>query len=245
MPTRLDMLVLERGLASTRTKAQDLIREGKVLVGGKPCRRPGEKVAPDASVVLLAPEHPYVSRGGLKLEAALAAFSLSVEGVRALDVGQSTGGFTDCLLRHGAAAVVGIEVGHGQLAETLRNDARVTCLEHQDVRRLSPETVSPPFLFCAADLSFISLELVVPSLPAFLAPGAQLVLLVKPQFEVGARNIGSGGIVRDRAQREAALLKVEKVCSQSGFTVAGSIPSPIDGGDGNEEFLLHLRWPSS
>lgn len=193
---------------------------------------------------LAEPEHPYVSRGGLKLAAALDAFGLTVEGKRALDVGQSTGGFTHCLLLRGAKEVVGIEVGQGQLASTLKEDSRVRCFEQQDIRRLDPANVAPPFPLCVMDLSFISLRLVIPVLPPFLAGGADCVALVKPQFEVGPENVGSGGIVRDAAQRDLALRKVEELCSLNGFTVAGKIPSPIEGGDGNQEFLLHLRWRS-
>lgn len=242
---RLDLRLLAKQLATTRTKAQELIREGKVQVNGRTVTSPGEKVEDSAEIRLTAAEHPYVSRGGLKLEGALRAFALSVEGKRALDVGQSTGGFTDCLLRHGAASVVGVEVGHAQLAPALREDSRVRCLERQDIRQLDPATVEAPFSLCVMDLSFISLRLVIPALPPFLAPGADVVALVKPQFEVGPEGVGSGGIVRDSALRDAALGKVEELCSLTGFTVAGKIPSPIAGGDGNQEFLLHLRWRSN
>jgi 23S rRNA (cytidine1920-2'-O)/16S rRNA (cytidine1409-2'-O)-methyltransferase len=245
MKSRLDLFLLEKGLASTRTKAQELIRGGQVLVNGKACDRPGERVDETDSVQLLAKEHPYVSRGGLKLEAALLGFGVSPQGLRVLDLGQSTGGFTHCLLLHGAAEVVGVEVGHGQLAPELRSDPRVLCLERQDIRALSPELLRPAFHLCVADLSFISLRLVVPCLPGFLAAGAEVVLLVKPQFEVGPENVGSGGLVRSVALREGARRMVEEVCSQSGFTVAGSMRSPIAGSDGNEEFLLHLRLLSS
>jgi len=244
-PNRLDLLLLERKLVSTRTKAQELIREGKVLANGKVARKAGEKFAVDVQLELLEAEHPYVSRGGLKLEAALETFSVAVAGKRALDVGQSTGGFTHCLLMAGAAGVVGVEVGHGQLAPSLRGDARVKCIENQDIRELSPESVSPGFALCVVDLSFISLRLVLPHLPPFLQPGAEAVILVKPQFEVGPGNVGSGGIVRDAKMRAEALGAVEKICRELGFTVAGSIPSPVEGSDGNQEFLLHLRWPSS
>ncbi len=242
---RLDLFLLEKKQASTRTKAQELIVAGKVSLNGQVCVRPGEKVDEDAVVELLAKEHAYVSRGGLKLEAALEAFGWQVAGERVLDVGQSTGGFTDCLLQKGARQVVGIEVGQGQLAHSLRQDPRVVCWEKQDIRALSLETLGAKFSFCVVDLSFISLELVMPVLPSFLEPGAQVIVLVKPQFEVGKENVGSGGIVRDAALREEAKRKVEEVCCRVGFTVAGAIPSPIEGGDGNREFLLHLRWPSS
>jgi 23S rRNA (cytidine1920-2'-O)/16S rRNA (cytidine1409-2'-O)-methyltransferase len=242
---RLDLLLLERKLVSTRTKAQELIREGKVLVNGKVARKTGEKFTENVILTLLEAEHPYVSRGGLKLAAALESFSVAVAGKRALDVGQSTGGFTHCLLREGAAEVVGVEVGHGQLAPSLKEDARVKCIENQDIRELSPDAVKPSFSLCVADLSFISLRLVLPCLPPFLKLGADVVALVKPQFEVGPRKVGSGGIVRDAKMRAEALSAVEKICRELGFTVAGSIPSPVEGSDGNQEFLLHLRWHSS
>lgn len=241
--SRLDLLLLEKGLASTRTKAQELIRNGKVLVNGKVCRQPGEKLGEGDSIALTEREHPYVSRGGLKLQGALENFSIPVQGARAIDIGQSTGGFTHCLLMNGAAEVVGVEVGHGQLAESLRADPRVRTLEHQDVRDLNTELGR--FEICVVDLSFISLTLVIPKLSAFLAEGARAILLVKPQFEVGPENLGSGGIVRDAAQRESALKKVERACREAGFTVAGSMESPVEGGDGNKEYLLYLRWPSS
>jgi len=242
---RLDLLLLERNLVSTRTKAQELIREGKVLVNGKVARKTGEKFESEVQITLLAAEHPFVSRGGLKLQAALETFALVVEGKRVLDLGQSTGGFTHCLLEAGAAEVVGVEVGHGQLAPSLRDDPRVKCFENQDIRKLPPESLRPGFSLCVVDLSFISLRLVMPHLPPFLLPGADMVLLVKPQFEVGPGNVGSGGIVRDAKMRAQALSAVEKICRELGFTVAGSIPSPVEGSDGNREFLLHLQWHSS
>jgi 23S rRNA (cytidine1920-2'-O)/16S rRNA (cytidine1409-2'-O)-methyltransferase len=242
---RLDLTLIERGLVSTRTKAQDLIRQGKVLVNGKVIKQPGFDVEAAAEVSLTEAEHPYVSRGGLKLAAALDAFGIPVTGVRALDIGQSTGGFTHCLLLRGALQVTGVDVGQGQLAPSLKEDSRVVCLEHQDIRRLNPSDAGAPFSLVVMDLSFISLGLVIPVLPAFLAADAHVVALVKPQFEVGREGVGSGGIVRDATLREAALLKVEELCCVNGFTVTGKIPSPIEGGDGNQEFLLHLRWRSN
>jgi 23S rRNA (cytidine1920-2'-O)/16S rRNA (cytidine1409-2'-O)-methyltransferase len=238
---RLDLLLLELGLASTRTKSQELISAGKVFVNGKVCRSAGEKIEPgEAQITLSEPEHPYVSRGGQKLEAALSAFQLDVTGVRAMDVGQSTGGFTHCLLLKGAREVVGVDVGTGQLAQPLRDDPRVIAFEKQDIRTLDPAGVAPLFEFFVVDLSFISVTHILPTLPRFLAPGAQGVVLVKPQFEVGREKIGSGGIVRDAAARERAVLDVRLVCEENGFTVAGEIPSPVSGGDGNQESLLHL-----
>lgn len=241
---RLDLLLIEKGLATTRTKSQELIRAGKVIVAGKVARSPGEKVSCESEISLTEKEHPYVSRGGLKLEAALLAFGIDVKGLRALDVGQSTGGFTHCLLRRGANEVVGVEVGRDQLAEELRGDSRVHTHEKQDIRLLAPELVGAPFAFFVVDLSFISLSLVLPVLPRFLNAHAEGIVLVKPQFEVGPDHIGSGGIVRDAAARERALELVRLNCRENGFTVAGSIPSPVMGGDGNQEFLFYLKRTS-
>jgi 23S rRNA (cytidine1920-2'-O)/16S rRNA (cytidine1409-2'-O)-methyltransferase len=238
---RLDILLLERGLISTRTKAQEMIRAGAVLVNGKPCTKPGEKIPEDSAVSIIAAEHPYVSRGGLKLEAVLDHFSFSVEGLRALDVGQSTGGFTHCLLLRGAREVVGLEVGHGQLAESLRADPRVKCWEKTDVRDADPARVGAPFPFCVVDLSFISLRLIIPVLGKFLEPDARAILLVKPQFEVGPEQVGSGGIVRSEEMRSAAVEAIRQASQKAGFTVTGILPSPISGGDGNQEMFLCLR----
>lgn len=242
LPKRLDLALLEAGLVTTRTKAQELVAAGKVSVNGKVVKRAGEKIEPGSHLELSEHEHPYVSRGGLKLQAALRAFNLGVKGLRALDIGQSTGGFSHCLLLEGASAVVGVEVGQGQLAASLKNDPRVTCFEKSDIRRLDPKQVAPSFSFFVVDLSFISLTLVLPSLPRFLEKGAEGVLLVKPQFEVGPDKVGSGGIVRDAAAREHALGRVRRVSEELGFTVAGEMRSPVTGGDGNVEFLLHLKW---
>jgi 23S rRNA (cytidine1920-2'-O)/16S rRNA (cytidine1409-2'-O)-methyltransferase len=239
MPPRLDLLLLEKGLASTRTKAQELIRNGHVLVDGRVVTRAGEKVDESREIRLTEEEHPYVSRGGVKLAAALEHFQIETGNVRALDVGQSTGGFTDCLLRRGAAAVVGVDVGAGQLAESLRKDPRVTSFEKQDIRAFQP--AGEPFALFVVDVSFLSLAHVLPVLPRLLTAQAEGVVLVKPQFEVGKDAIGSGGIVRDAAARERAVAHVRLLCEENGFTVAGEIPSPVSGGDGNQEFLLHLR----
>jgi 23S rRNA (cytidine1920-2'-O)/16S rRNA (cytidine1409-2'-O)-methyltransferase len=165
-----------------------------------------------------------------------------VEGKRALDIGQSTGGFTHCLLLRGAQAVVGVEVGQAQIAPTLRGDSRVTTLEKQDIRALDPKRIAPPFEFFTVDLSFISLALVLPALPAFLAEFAEGVLLVKPQFEVGPDNVGSGGLVRDAALRDGAVERIRRVSADLGFTVAGEIKCPVLGSDGNQEYLMHLQW---
>ena len=240
---RLDLFLVDRKFASSRTKAQDLIRSGKVLVNGTVCTKAGEKISPENQVQLLEAEHPFVSRGGVKLESALEHFSISVKGARALDVGQSTGGFTHCLLLKGADEVVGVEVGHGQLAAEIAANPKVKSFEHSDIRTISPETLGGAFSHCVVDLSFISLRLILPGLHRFLQPQAHVILLVKPQFEVGPDSVGSGGIVRDPERRSAAVREVEKVAHACGFTVAGVFTSPLQGGDGNQEIFLYLRTP--
>lgn len=241
---RLDLLLLERGLASTRTKAQELVATGKVRVDGKIVEQPGVKISATAEIFLTEAEHPYVSRGGLKLAAALKEFGSEVQGLRVLDVGQSAGGFTDCLLRAGAAEVVGVDVGTAQLAPSLRQDPRVRALEKLDIRQAQPEDLGAPFSFFVADLSFISATLALPAITRFLEKTAEGIILVKPQFELDPEAIGSGGIVRDAALREKALARVVDSATQLRFTVAGSIPCPVQGGDGNQEYLVHLRWRS-
>lgn len=241
---RLDLLLLALGLASTRTKAQDLIAGGHVTVDGAVVDHAGAKFSAESVVQLKEPENPYVSRGGLKLAAALDAFRVPVKGMRALDIGQSTGGFTDCLLQAGAEEIVGVDVGIGQLDPRLRDSRRVKFLEKMDIRQLDPVTVRAPFSLFVADLSFISLTLVLPTITRFLAKPSDGIILVKPQFELSPDGIGSGGIVRNAALRESALARVLGAAKDLGFTVAGSIPSPVHGGDGNQEYLVHLRWHS-
>lgn len=238
---RLDLALVERGLASTRTKAQDLIKAGKVLCNGELIKKTGATIQAEDQLEILEAENPYVSRGGLKLAAALREWNLDPSGQRCLDLGISTGGFTDCLLQHGAKAVVGIDVGHGQLAPSLRKDDRVTLWEGLNVKNLEADKVGAPFTWVVADLSFISLELVIPKLVPLLVPGALVLLLVKPQFEVGPDYLGSGGIVRDAEARTAAVQRIVNLCEKNGLSDLRVMPSPLLGGDGNQEFLLHAR----
>lgn len=242
---RLDLLLLERGLATSRTKAQELISGGHVKVNGAVVRKAGEKIPLDASVELLKQEHPYVSRGALKLEAAFAGFPFSVSGKVVLDAGVSTGGFAQLLLQRGAKLVLGVDVGHGQLAEELKNDSRLVLFEKQDIRSLDPARLPVKAERFTADLSFISLRLILPVLPRFFSGVAEGIALVKPQFELSPSQIGANGIVRDAALRDEALARVKDSAEKCGYRVCGVLPSPIPGGDGNEEFLLHLAWPSS
>jgi 23S rRNA (cytidine1920-2'-O)/16S rRNA (cytidine1409-2'-O)-methyltransferase len=237
---RLDALVVDRGLAPSRERARRLIMAGDVLVDERPVTKPGHPVDPGAALRLRAAAAPYVSRGGEKLAGALAAFALDVRGRSALDVGASTGGFTDCLLRHGAARVVALDVGYGQLAWSLRQDERVVVRERLNARRLVAENL--PFVptLATIDVSFISLAHVLPAVARVLAPGADVVALVKPQFEVGRGQVGSGGVVRDPALRAGAVEAVRAVATAHGFAVRGQSDSVLPGPKGNRETFLWL-----
>jgi 23S rRNA (cytidine1920-2'-O)/16S rRNA (cytidine1409-2'-O)-methyltransferase len=245
---RLDALLVERGLAVSRERARALILAGQVLVDGQPQAKAGTPVKLDAAVSLLTADHPYVSRGGLKLARALDAFHIDPAGRLALDIGASTGGFTDVLLGRGAARVVALDVGHGQLDWRLRTDPRVVVLEHVNARTLTPEALPEDarrFTIVTIDVSFISLRLILPVLPPLLVPGADVVALVKPQFEAGRAEVGKGGIVRDQNVRARVVEEVAGTAVALGLTRAGGIVSPITGMEGNEEYLLHLRWPDA
>jgi 23S rRNA (cytidine1920-2'-O)/16S rRNA (cytidine1409-2'-O)-methyltransferase len=241
---RLDAELVRRGLARSRDQAAELISAGRVEVGGTAAGKAATQVAVDAAITVrqAQAENGYVSRGGHKLAGALAAFGdLVVAGRRCLDAGASTGGFTDVLLAAGAAHVVAVDVGYGQLAWSLRTDPRVTVLDRVNVRSLQPEQVAPPPDLVTADLSFISLTLVLPALTDCAAPEADFVLLVKPQFEVGKGNVGSGGVVRDPELRRAAVTAVAAAAARLGLGVAGVTASPLPGPSGNVEYFLWLR----
>ncbi|MGE0851397.1 MAG: TlyA family RNA methyltransferase [Hyphomicrobiaceae bacterium] len=236
---RLDLRVVELGLAPSRARARDLIRRGLVEVAGVVAMRPGAGVAADAPIRVTGLEAGYVSRGALKLVVALEHFRFPASGAAALDVGASTGGFTEVLLAAGARRVYAVDVGRDQLHPRLREDTRVVSLEGQDARALDLTLVPEPVGAVVADVSFISLAKVLPVPLALAGPGAWLVALIKPQFEVGRAAVGKGGIVRDTAERRRAVDLVRGwVAAQSGWRVEGIIPSPIAGGSGNEEFLL-------
>ncbi len=234
-------MLVERGLAASRTRAAALVMAGKVVVGENRVDKPGTKVPADSPVRLKGPDHPYVSRGGLKLAHALDAFDLDPRGLIALDVGASTGGFTDCLLQRGAAKVFALDVGRAQLHQRLRTDERVVVMERFNVRQLTPADLGQPVDLAVFDLSFISLELAVGPALACCAPGARLIMLVKPQFEVGRGQVGKGGIVRDPGLRDGAVDKIAAACEALGLDVFGRTTSPITGADGNVEFLLGCR----
>jgi 23S rRNA (cytidine1920-2'-O)/16S rRNA (cytidine1409-2'-O)-methyltransferase len=233
---------VRRGLVESRTRAAEAIDAGRVLVKGAPVTTAARQVAPDEAVVVLAPDDAaYVSRGGSKLAAALDAFGIDVHGRYAVDVGASTGGFTDCLLRRGAAHVVAVDVGRGQLAWSLRQDPRVTVRERTNVRDLHEGAFDPPPTVCVADVSFISLRTVAPHLRAIAAPDADFVLLVKPQFEAGRARVGRGGVVRDPEVHAAVLREVVAALEEAGLGVRAVVPSPLRGAEGNVEFLAHAR----
>jgi 23S rRNA (cytidine1920-2'-O)/16S rRNA (cytidine1409-2'-O)-methyltransferase len=234
---RLDHLLVERGLAESREKAQALILAGHVLVNGQKAEKPGHSVAGDAHIELLE-RTPYVSRGGYKLAAALDHWAIDVEGRTCLDVGASTGGFTDCLLQRGAACVWSIDVGHGQLDWKLRNDPRVVVREGMNARNLRPEDFPVKFALAVCDASFISVTLLIPAMVPLLATRGELVILVKPQFEVERGQVGKGGIVRDPELHLVACDRVRAAIEARGFH-ARFIASPILGAEGNREFLLH------
>jgi 23S rRNA (cytidine1920-2'-O)/16S rRNA (cytidine1409-2'-O)-methyltransferase len=238
--SRLDQLVLDRGLAPTRERARALILAGQVLVTGQPATKAGMAVDVDAEIRLVAPDHPYVGRGGLKLAHALDTFGIAVQGRECLDIGASTGGFTDVMLQRGAVRVVALDVGHGQIDWKLRNDPRVVVIEEFNARYLSPADLPGLVDLVTIDVSFISLRHIFPVVPAVLRPSADVVALVKPQFEAG-RGEGRKGIVHDAAVHTRVLDEVSAAAAGVGLTPAGSTPSPITGQKGNVEFLLHLR----
>jgi len=243
MKIRLDKLLLERGLAPTRERAQAMILAGRVLVNQQKVDKPGSPVAWDAVLRLLGDDPRYVGRGGLKLEAALKQWQIDLTDRFCVDVGASTGGFTDCMLQHHAARVLAIDTGYGQIAQTLRSDLRVSLMERTNARRLQPGDLPDGISFLAMDVSFISATLVLP--PVLQAAGATLkeaVVLVKPQFEAGRGYIGKGGIVRDPAAHQLAIDRVRECLVGLGGQEIALIESPILGMEGNREFLLHAQW---
>jgi len=238
---RIDKLLTDRGLASSRTKAQALVMSGVVIVDEKRVEKPSESYESTAAIRIKgdSPENKYVSRGGLKLEAALSAFGVDPAGLDCADVGSSTGGFTDCLLQHGAARVTCIDSGTNQLDWKIRSDPRVQVRENTNARYLTLEDFDRPFDLAVMDLSFISVTKVLPAVVGLLKPSGQMIVLIKPQFEVGRGEVGKGGIVRD-AEKQDRVVKEVNACAESlGLEVRGVIDSPILGAEGNREFLAH------
>jgi 23S rRNA (cytidine1920-2'-O)/16S rRNA (cytidine1409-2'-O)-methyltransferase len=230
-----------RGLAASRERSRALILAGHVAVEGQRLNKAGTLVSADARIEIASPDHPYVGRGGIKLAHALDAFHITVSGRRALDIGASTGGFTDVLLQRGVLSVIALDVGHGQLDWTLRTDPRVLVREGINARRLTSEDVPHTVEVVTIDVAFISLRHILPALLPFLAPGADIVALVKPQFEAGRHEVGRGGVVRDRAVHAAVIERVTRDAQACGLTMCAMTPSPITGASGNREFFLHLR----
>ncbi len=238
---RLDILLAERNLVSSRQKAKALVMAGQVLVNGTPVDKPGTRIEKNSDIVIRGNANPYVSRGGLKLEAALQYWKIEVADLVCMDVGASTGGFTDCLLQHGARKVVAIDVGYGQLAWSLRQDERVMVLERTNIRYLESQRVPFPIDLAVIDVSFISLKLVIPKVLEFLGPSGHIVALVKPQFEVGKGQVGKGGVVRDPHLHQVVLEKLKQYFKGLGLFWEAAIESPIRGPKGNKEYLVSLR----
>jgi 23S rRNA (cytidine1920-2'-O)/16S rRNA (cytidine1409-2'-O)-methyltransferase len=239
---RADLLLVERGVFESRAKAQAAIAAGLVTADGRPVRKASEEISSTAAITAEAP-HPWVSRGGVKLAAALEAFKVKPEGRTCVDVGSSTGGFTHVLLTEGARQVIAVDTGRDQFHASLRGDPRVTLMEATDIRRIAPGDLPAVPDLAVIDVSFISLRLVLPAVTALVAPRAELVALVKPQFEVGRAHLGKNGIVTDAAARDAAVAGILGEAERVGWRITGMIDSPIAGGDGNREFLIQGMRP--
>jgi 23S rRNA (cytidine1920-2'-O)/16S rRNA (cytidine1409-2'-O)-methyltransferase len=240
MKTRLDQLVVDKGFAASRERARALIMAAQVTIDGHAVTKAGARVETTADVALLVPDHPYVGRGGLKLAHALDTFQIAVDGREALDIGASTGGFTDVLLQRGATRVVALDVGHGQIDWRLRQDPRVIVIEHFNARHLTPPDLPGPVDVVVIDVSFISLRQIFPRVPPVLRPGADVVALVKPQFEAGRAEVGKG-VIRDEAVHARVVEEISAAAAEIGLAPMASARSPVSGQKGNVEFLLHLR----
>ncbi len=238
---RLDILLTERGMVESRQRAQAIIMSGQVFVAGQRVDKAGTPIDEMAEIAVKGHTLKYVSRGGLKLEKAMAQFPIILEGKICADIGASTGGFTDCMLQNGAAKVYAVDVGYGQLAWSIRNDPRVVCMERTNARYLTPEQIPEPLQFASVDVSFISLKLILPPLRALMPPQGEVACLVKPQFEAGREKVGKKGVVRDPAVHLEVLEQFLKNASDADFTVKGITFSPIRGPEGNIEYLGHLQ----
>lgn len=241
---RLDILLVERGLATTRQRARAAIMEGRVIVDGKKVEKAGTPVKPEAVIRITGNDLPYVSRGGLKLEKAIKVFGVSVTGKTVADIGASTGGFTDCSLQNGARKVYAIDVGYGQLAWSLRTDERVVNMERTNIRSVAPKDIGEPIDFASIDVAFISLEKVLPVVKNLLAPNGEVVALIKPQFEAGRENVGKKGVVRDPKVHEHVIRKIVCLSRENGFICKRLTFSPVKGPEGNIEYLIWLSIDS-
>ena len=236
-------MMVEKGLVASRQRAQAMIMAGNVFVNSKLVEKSGYPVSGSSEITLKGEAIPYVSRGGLKLEKALESFEVSVQGLVCLDVGASTGGFTDCLLQHGASRVYAVDVGYGQLAWRLRQDSRVIPIERTNIRNMPRNMLPESVELVTIDVSFISLKIVVPAVMKFIRQPSRIIALIKPQFEVGKGNVGKGGVVRDPLQHESVIDELNRFFKDSGWTCLPVVPSPILGPSGNKEFLIHLNSP--
>lgn len=241
MKDRLDKILVLKGIIDSRERAKALIMEGKILINGMPATKAGAIINQDAVIELKGEGIPYVSRGGLKLEAAINHFNLDLKDKIAMDVGVSTGGFTDCMLQKGAKKIYCIDVGYGQIAWSLRNDPRIILYERTNIRYLEKEKIPDAIDIATVDVSFISLTKVVPKVVEFLKESGEILMLVKPQFEVGKGKVGKGGIVRDEEQRIKAVESVKTMLRESGLNTIGTFQSPIPGQKGNVEYFLYMK----
>ncbi len=233
--------MVQKGLAESREKAKAMIMAGEVMVDGTRADKSGHIFSEESEIIIKTQSMPFVSRGGLKLEAAINHFNIDVKGLVMLDIGASTGGFTDCLLQHGAKRVIAIDVGYGQMHWRLRNDTRVTVIEKTNARNLSSDIISEHPEGAVIDVSFISLKLVIPPVAALLHENTFIIALIKPQFEAGKGEVGKGGVVRDEETHNRIIKDISEFCLEKGFTIEGVIPSPILGPKGNREFLIYLK----
>jgi 23S rRNA (cytidine1920-2'-O)/16S rRNA (cytidine1409-2'-O)-methyltransferase len=238
---RIDLILVERGLISNRQRAQAVIMAGQVRIGGRVVDKPGTPVSEDAEIDIAGEDHPYASRGGVKLEGALKGYGIDVSGCVCLDIGASTGGFTDCLLRSGARRVYAVDVGYGQLAWRLRQDPRVILIERMNIRHMPPAAIPEPVDLITIDVSFISLKIVVPAALRFLAKSGHILALIKPQFEVGKGKVGKGGVVKDPAQHAQVIADLDPYFRSLGLDCSKAIPSPIEGPKGNKEFFMLMK----
>ena len=240
--TRLDVFVVDKGLVKSRHRAKALIMAGKVLVNDCPVDKPGTLIADDANVIVKQDDNPFVSRGGLKLEAALKSIPVAVKGLTCLDIGASTGGFTDCLLQYGAAKVYAVDVGYGQFDWTLRQNLRVKVIERTNIRQLSYEVINEKMDVVVADTSFISLKVVIPAAEKFMRDDTLVLALIKPQFEAGKQNVGKGGVVKDPEIRKLVIKDLKMFFKERGYLVNQVVPSPISGPKGNKEYIISLNF---
>lgn len=239
---RLDLLLVERNLVKSRERAKSMIMAGRVLVNDLPVDKAGTNVALDALIALKGDDIPFVSRGGLKLDHAVRTLNLDIKGLTCLDIGASTGGFTDCLLQHGAAKVYAVDVGYGQLAWSMRQDPRVVVIERTNIRHMEFDRIGKLVDLITIDTSFISLKLVVPAAEKFMKKNTLILALIKPQFEAGRERIGKGGVVRNPTVRQEIIEEIKDFFSTRGYETGGVIPSPVPGPKGNQEFIISLRY---